>query len=100
MGTHPTAPSRVAGSGQTLSGWLAAHPQALGNDATDRFGVDLPFLFKVLTPEPWSSSMIAACCLTSVARTVFVAGQQPSSNCRDAAILACEPRCAAQSWVC
>lgn len=52
MGTHPTAPSRVAGSGQTLSGWLAAHPQALGDGAKDRFGVDLPFLFKVLNPKP------------------------------------------------
>ena len=47
MGTHPTAPSLVAGSGQTLGGWLAAHPAALGARTTERFGVDLPFLFKV-----------------------------------------------------
>jgi hypothetical protein len=47
MGTHPTAPSTVAGSDQTLGGWLAAHPQALGAVAERRFGADLPFLFKV-----------------------------------------------------
>ena len=47
MGTHPTAPSTVAASGQTLGGWLAAHPQALGDAVERRFGADLPFLFKV-----------------------------------------------------
>lgn len=49
MGTHPSAPSLVTGSGQTLSDWLAQHPAALGKATTERFGADLPFLFKVKT---------------------------------------------------
>ncbi len=48
MGTHPNCPSTVAGSGQTLDGWLAGHPQALGKGTAEHFhSVDLPFLFKV-----------------------------------------------------
>ena len=48
MGTHPNCPSTVAGSGQTLDGWLAGHPQALGKGTAEHFhSADLPFLFKV-----------------------------------------------------
>lgn len=54
MGTHPTAPSRVASSNQKLSEYLAAHPELLGNSVVDRFDAangNLPFLFKVLSIE-------------------------------------------------
>ena len=54
MGTHPTAPSRVASSNQNLSEYLAAHPELLGNSVIDRFDAangNLPFLFKILSIE-------------------------------------------------
>lgn len=52
MGTHPSCPSTVEGSGQTLNGWIAANPEALGKDTAEHFGsVDLPFLFKVLSVD-------------------------------------------------
>ncbi len=48
MGTHPSGPSIVSdGNGMTLKEWIAAHPGVLG-DAQPVFGLDLPFLFKVL----------------------------------------------------
>lgn len=51
MGTHPSCPSTVSGTGQTLDGWLAIHPEALGKRTAEHFNSgDLPFLFKVLGP--------------------------------------------------
>ena len=47
MGTHPSGPSVVAATGQTLKEWVQAHPDALGKAVLKRFGNDLPFLFKV-----------------------------------------------------
>ncbi|KAF8889287.1 mannos-6-phosphate isomerase [Infundibulicybe gibba] len=52
MGTHPTAPSRVASSGQILSEHLAAHPNLIGRSVAQKFGAEngnLPFLFKILS---------------------------------------------------
>jgi len=49
MGTHPSGPSVVAATGQTLKDWVQAHPDALGKAVLKRFGTDLPFLFKVGT---------------------------------------------------
>lgn len=52
MGTHPSCPSTVEGSGQTLDGWIASHPEVLGRGTADHFGsIDLPFLFKVLSVD-------------------------------------------------
>ncbi len=51
MGTHPSGPSTVAEgdlSGEQLLAYIRDHPEVLG-DAASKFGVDLPFLFKVLS---------------------------------------------------
>ncbi|KAI8986867.1 mannose-6-phosphate isomerase [Trametes punicea] len=56
MGTHHTSPSRLP-DGQTLSDYLAAHPDLIGSRVIERFrdvGAaqgNLPFLFKVLAIE-------------------------------------------------
>ena len=64
MGTHPSGPSLVASTGESLKDWILAHPDALGEAVQKRFGADLPFLFKVclrgaslqLTPHScWST---------------------------------------------
>jgi len=49
MGTHPSGPSFVKGSTQSLFDWLQQHPEALGEKVLERFGDDLPYLFKVLS---------------------------------------------------
>lgn len=54
MGTHPSGPAVISGSdGKTLKAWLGDHPEALGAATRQRFGatggVDLPYLFKVLS---------------------------------------------------
>ncbi|KAG7668228.1 hypothetical protein KSW81_002126 [Nannochloris sp. 'desiccata'] len=51
MGTHPSGPSVLAEgtlSGEQLLAYIRDHPEVLG-DAASKFGVDLPFLFKVLS---------------------------------------------------
>ena len=53
MGTHPSGPARLlAEEGTTLNAWLEAHPAALGDAVRQRFGGDLPFLFKVTPAGP------------------------------------------------
>lgn len=53
MGTHESGPSFVVaaeGSGTkavTLKKWTGANPGALGNKVVEKWGNDLPFLFKV-----------------------------------------------------
>ncbi|KAJ2705525.1 Mannose-6-phosphate isomerase [Coemansia spiralis] len=49
MGTHPNGPSRVFGSKQSLGELIAADPARLLGAAAERFGNQLPFLFKVLS---------------------------------------------------
>jgi mannose-6-phosphate isomerase len=49
MGTHPAAPSVVLPTGEHLRGWLARNRDALGSPVDERWGGDLPFLFKVLS---------------------------------------------------
>jgi mannose-6-phosphate isomerase len=49
MGTHPNGPSILKGSSQKLLRWIQAHPDSLGAKVTEKFGVQLPFLFKVLS---------------------------------------------------
>lgn len=48
MGTHPTLPSKLKSSGEKLYDHIKAHPELLGDAVKDKFGGDLPFLFKVL----------------------------------------------------
>jgi len=51
MGTHPSGPSTLAEgpfSGEQLLAFIRDHPEVLGK-ASASFGVDLPFLFKVLS---------------------------------------------------
>ena len=58
MGAHPKAPSQVIYNGRTVSlrDWIAQAPEAvLGENVIQRFGNQLPFLFKVLAAaEPLS----------------------------------------------
>jgi mannose-6-phosphate isomerase len=49
MGAHPSGPSRVAKTGETLLSWLERCPEALGHAVLSNFGPELPFLFKVLS---------------------------------------------------
>jgi mannose-6-phosphate isomerase len=49
MGTHPNGASVLKGSGQELGLWIQTHPTSLGAKVTEKFGVQLPFLFKVLS---------------------------------------------------
>ncbi|CDZ97035.1 Mannose-6-phosphate isomerase [Phaffia rhodozyma] len=49
MGTHPSCPSSRAETSELLSKIIASDPKAyLGPKVQERFGDDLPFLFKVL----------------------------------------------------
>lgn len=48
MGTHPSGPAMLAAASDTcLQDWLESHPEALGTAVRAKFGVKLPFLFKV-----------------------------------------------------
>lgn len=52
MGTHVKGPSRVVsgkGKGQSLRDLFIDHPELLGNAVYNMYGVQLPFLFKVLS---------------------------------------------------
>ncbi|KZT64727.1 mannose-6-phosphate isomerase [Daedalea quercina L-15889] len=57
MGTHPSGPSRLAGSDTTLKEHIAAYPELMGEKVVSRFrdagaaDGNLPFLFKVLAIE-------------------------------------------------
>lgn len=49
MGTHDSGPSFLAEEGEavTLKSWVRENPQVLGDRIVQRWGADLPFLFKV-----------------------------------------------------
>merc|ERR1711981_339202 len=49
MGTHPSGPSVLASTGSTLKSWIAENGESLGAVLLDKYGLDLPFLFKVLS---------------------------------------------------
>lgn len=49
MGTHPNGPSVLKSSSQKLGDWIHAHPESLGAKTKEKFGGQLPFLFKVLS---------------------------------------------------
>ncbi|KZS94051.1 mannose-6-phosphate isomerase [Sistotremastrum niveocremeum HHB9708] len=51
MGTHPTLPSKVHGTSETLAAHLATNKSYIGDSVSERFQVkdgNLPFLFKIL----------------------------------------------------
>ncbi|KAG8889078.1 Mannose-6-phosphate isomerase [Tulasnella sp. 332] len=48
MGTHPSMASKLLSSGETLKNHLKSRPELLGDKVRQKFGDDLPFLFKVL----------------------------------------------------
>ncbi|KAM0786477.1 hypothetical protein ACM66B_001936 [Microbotryomycetes sp. NB124-2] len=48
MGTHPSCPSKILETGDSLKDYIEAHPELLGDNVRKHFGDDLPFLFKVL----------------------------------------------------
>lgn len=49
MGTHPNGPSVISKTGEGLHEWIKLNPQALGEAVLEVFGVQLPFLLKVLS---------------------------------------------------
>ncbi|KAJ4892716.1 Mannose-6-phosphate isomerase 1 [Raphanus sativus] len=48
MGTHESGPSYLE-DGVTLRSWIAENPESLGDRVLEKWGCDLPFLFKVLS---------------------------------------------------
>jgi len=52
LGAHPSAPSRVLPSGESLAAFIERDPErVLGTDAHRKYGARLPFLLKVLAAE-------------------------------------------------
>ncbi|XP_046383477.1 mannose-6-phosphate isomerase [Ischnura elegans] len=51
MGTHPNGPSILKSTKSSLEEWISSHPECLGKKTRERFGDQLPFLFKVLSVE-------------------------------------------------
>ncbi|RVW32389.1 Mannose-6-phosphate isomerase 2 [Vitis vinifera] len=51
MGTHESGPSFLIGEGKsrTLKSWISENPNVLGDEVVEKWGSDLPFLFKVLS---------------------------------------------------
>ncbi|XP_071551694.1 mannose-6-phosphate isomerase [Panulirus ornatus] len=49
MGTHPSGPSVVKATGQALGDYISKQPGVLGSPVIEKFGEQLPFLFKVLS---------------------------------------------------
>ncbi|GMP30958.1 hypothetical protein CsSME_00005379 [Camellia sinensis var. sinensis] len=50
MGTHESGPSFVLeNGGLSLNSWIAKNPNVLGDKVVQKWGVNLPFLFKVLS---------------------------------------------------
>ena len=49
MGTHPNGPARLVHQKQLLSEYITKNPEALGRKVREKFGDELPFLFKVLS---------------------------------------------------
>ncbi|XP_024982926.1 mannose-6-phosphate isomerase 1-like isoform X2 [Cynara cardunculus var. scolymus] len=53
MGTHASGPSFIAeekGVGNvSLKSWISKNPEVLGDTVVDKWGIDLPFMFKVLS---------------------------------------------------
>lgn len=50
MGTHESGPSFLLSGDEnvTLKSWLSKNPDVLGEKVSEKWGCDLPFLFKVI----------------------------------------------------
>ena len=46
MGTHPNGPATIVHEKQLLSEYISANPDSLGDKIREKFGDQLPFLFK------------------------------------------------------
>lgn len=46
MGTHDNGPAVIAGTSLQLKQWIDSHPASLGSAVTQKFGANLPYLFK------------------------------------------------------
>ena len=54
MGTHPSGPSHISSGpskDSTLKSWIAENESSLGKTLLEKYGKDLPFLFKVLSVQ-------------------------------------------------
>lgn len=51
MGAHVSGPSLTSLSHESLTSWLSRHPSVLGEEVLLKYGVHLPFLFKVLSVQ-------------------------------------------------
>lgn len=51
MGTHCNGPSSLKSNGQILQEWILSNVNCLGREVIEKFGNELPFLFKVLSVE-------------------------------------------------
>ncbi|KAI3726457.1 hypothetical protein L1987_66254 [Smallanthus sonchifolius] len=53
MGTHASGPSYIVGekgiANVSLKSWISKNPEVLGDVVVEKWGVDLPFMFKVLS---------------------------------------------------
>lgn len=49
MGTHPSGPAVIKGTGEILGDYISKHPDVLGSPVIQKFGKSLPYLFKVLS---------------------------------------------------
>lgn len=49
MGTHVSGPSFVEEENVSLKTWILQNPKVLGDVVLHRWGLDLPFLLKVIT---------------------------------------------------
>lgn len=49
MGTHPNGPSKINNTSQELADYIKQNPNCLGDKVVEKFGVQLPYLFKVLS---------------------------------------------------
>lgn len=49
MGCHPSVPSKIKQGDQLLQNIIDKNPSVLGKKVMDKFGNQLPFLFKVLS---------------------------------------------------
>lgn len=49
MGVHPSGPSVIRITNEKLSDWIQQHPESIGDKVREQFGLQLPFLFKVLS---------------------------------------------------